>query len=62
MEPFFYEGRIFEDASEEQRLRISHCLEYSMAGCFLAGFLLMPPTRHNLVHLNEALRLKKRRS
>jgi hypothetical protein len=26
-----------------------------------AGLLLMPATRHNLVHLNEALRLKKRR-
>jgi len=27
----------------------------------IAGLLLMPATRHNLVHLNEALRLKKRR-
>jgi hypothetical protein len=27
----------------------------------LAGLLLMPATRHNLVHLNEALRLKRRR-
>jgi hypothetical protein len=27
----------------------------------LAGLLLMPPTRHNLVHLNMALRLKQRR-
>jgi len=27
----------------------------------IAGLLLMPPTRHNLVHLNEALRLKKRK-
>jgi hypothetical protein len=27
----------------------------------LAGLLLMPPTRHNLVHLNEALRLKQKR-
>jgi hypothetical protein len=25
-----------------------------------AGLLLMPPTRHNLIHLNEALRLKKK--
>ncbi|MFZ6027592.1 MAG: DinB family protein [Chloroflexota bacterium] len=25
-----------------------------------AGLLLMPPTRHNLVHLNEAIRLKKK--
>jgi len=27
----------------------------------IAGLLLMPATRHNLVHLNEALRLKRRR-
>lgn len=27
----------------------------------IAGLLLMPPTRHNFVHLNEAQRLKKRR-
>ena len=26
----------------------------------VAGLLLMPPTRHNLVHLNECLRLKKK--
>ncbi len=28
----------------------------------IAGLLLMPPTRHNMVHLNEALKLKQRRS
>jgi hypothetical protein len=27
----------------------------------IAGLLLMPATRHNMVHLNEAFRLKKRR-
>jgi hypothetical protein len=27
----------------------------------IAGLLLMPATRHSLVHLNEALRLKQRR-
>lgn len=27
----------------------------------IAGLLLMPATRHNFVHLNEALKLKKRR-
>ncbi len=27
----------------------------------IAGLLLMPPTRHNLVHLNEAWRLRHRR-
>jgi len=26
----------------------------------IAGLLLMPPTRHNFVHLNEALRVKKK--
>jgi hypothetical protein len=32
------------------------------AGLNIAGLLLMPPTRHNFVHLNEALRIKKKRS
>jgi hypothetical protein len=27
----------------------------------IAGLLLMPPTRHNFIHLNEAARLKQRR-
>jgi hypothetical protein len=27
----------------------------------IAGLLLIPPTRHNFLHLNEALRLKRRR-
>jgi hypothetical protein len=31
-------------------------------GLTLSGLLLMPPTRHNLVHLNEAIRLKARRA
>jgi hypothetical protein len=26
----------------------------------IAGLLLMPPTRHNIVHLNEALRIKQK--
>lgn len=30
-------------------------------GLTLAGLLLMPPTRHNFIHLNEALRLKQKR-
>jgi DinB superfamily len=29
-------------------------------GLTIAGLLLMPPTRHNFVHLNEALRVKKK--
>jgi hypothetical protein len=28
-------------------------------GLTVAGLLLMPPTRHNLVHLNEALKIKQ---
>lgn len=34
-------------------------LEY-WGGLTHAGLLLMPPTRHNLVHLNEALQLKRK--
>ena len=26
----------------------------------IAGLLLMPPTRHCLLHLNEAMRIKKK--
>ena len=29
-------------------------------GLTIAGLLLMPPTRHSLVHLNEALRIKQK--
>lgn len=29
-------------------------------GLSVAGLLLMPPTRHNLVHLNEAMKIKKK--
>jgi DinB superfamily len=34
-------------------------LEY-WGGLTVAGLLLMPPTRHNIVHWNEALRIKSR--
>ena len=34
-------------------------IEY-WGGRTTAGLLLMPPTRHNMVHLNEALRMKQR--
>jgi hypothetical protein len=34
-------------------------IEY-WGGRTVAGLLLMPPTRHNFVHLNEMLRLKKK--
>jgi hypothetical protein len=29
-------------------------------GLTLGGLLLMPPTRHNLVHINEAVRIKQK--
>lgn len=29
-------------------------------GLTLAGLLLMPPTRHNLIHLNECVKIKKK--
>jgi hypothetical protein len=29
-------------------------------GLTIAGLLLMPPTRHNLVHLNEAMKVKRK--
>lgn len=31
------------------------------ASCTFAGLLLMPPTRHNFIHLNEAVRVKQKR-
>jgi len=27
--------------------------------CNIAGLLLMPPTRHNFLHLNEVTRIRK---
>jgi hypothetical protein len=37
----------------------SWLLEY-WAGLTIAGLMLMPPTRHNFVHLNEALRVRQK--
>ena len=45
------EGAVVEEAHE--------VLEY-WGGLTYAGLLLMPPTRHNLIHLNEGLRIKKK--
>jgi hypothetical protein len=39
----------------------SHGLLDYWGGLTYAGLLLMPPTRHNLVHLNEAIRLKPKK-
>jgi hypothetical protein len=38
----------------------AHGLIDYWGGLNLAGLLLMPPTRHNFVHLNEALKVKKK--
>jgi len=45
------EGAVVEDA---------HGLLHYWGGLTLAGLLLMPPTRHNFIHLNEAMRIKKK--
>jgi hypothetical protein len=45
------EGAVVEAASG--------LLDY-WGGLTLVGLLLMPPTRHNFVHLNEALRVKQK--
>ena len=45
-----------EGAVEES----AHGLIDYWGGLTLAGLLLMPPTRHNFIHLNEAMRLKTR--
>lgn len=56
------------DPSRIQRVREAGAVLESASGIIdywrkrnIAGLLLMPATRHNLVHLNEATRLKKRR-
>jgi DinB superfamily len=45
------EGAVLEAASD--------VLGY-WGGLTIAGLLLMPPTRHNFIHLNEALRVKQK--
>lgn len=45
------EGAVVEAAQD--------LLDY-WGGLTIAGLLLMPPTRHNFVHLNEALRVKQK--
>ncbi len=52
--------------------RLQHCLDSGAVhpaaraildywgGLTIAGLLLMPPTRHNFIHINEALRIKQR--
>ena len=51
MEHIRSEGAVFEAASG--------LLDY-WGGLSIAGLLLMPPTRHNFIHWNEALRIKKK--
>ena len=55
------------DAGRLQRLRESGAVLESASGIIdywskrdIAGLFLMPATRHNLVHLNEGLQIKKR--
>ena len=38
----------------------AHGLIDYWGGLNIAGLLLMPPTRHNFIHLNEALKVKKK--
>lgn len=56
------------EASRLQHIRDEGAMRESAEGILeywgkrtIAGLLLMPPTRHNFLHLNEALRLKQRR-
>lgn len=51
LERIVYEGAV--------RTESRGLLEY-WGSLTVAGLLLMPPTRHNFVHLNEAARLKRR--
>ena len=44
-------GSVVEEASD---------LLTNWGSLTIAGLLLMPPTRHNFVHLNEALKVKKK--
>jgi hypothetical protein len=48
-------NKIFTDGAVVEGAR--GLLDY-WGGLTYAGLLLMPPTRHNFIHLNEALRLK----
>jgi len=56
VDPLRLQRVIEEGAVEEAALGL---IEY-WGGRTIAGLLLMPPTRHNFVHLNEALRLKQK--
>lgn len=49
--------QVMDEGAVEEAAR--GLVEY-WGGRTVAGLLLMPPTRHNLVHLNEALRLKQK--
>lgn len=56
VEPARLQRILVEGAVEPAAMEL---IEY-WGGRTVAGLLLMPPTRHNLVHLNEAMRLKDR--
>jgi hypothetical protein len=54
--------------SNEQRVAIrcettqlwKKCAGFAWSKRTVAGLLPMPPTRHNFLHLNEALRIKQK--
>jgi hypothetical protein len=54
-------GRLQQIMTQGAVAEASRSLLDYWGGRTIAGLLLMPPTRHNLVHLNEALNLKQKR-
>lgn len=53
-------ARLQQVTREEAVVEAAGWLLDYWGGLTIAGLLLMPPTRHNLVHWNEALRIKKK--
>jgi hypothetical protein len=53
-------NRLQQIAREEAVVEAASGLLDYWSGLTIAGLLLMPPTRHNFIHWNEALRIKKK--
>jgi DinB superfamily len=53
-------SRLQRLVDEEAVVEAAYGLIDYWGGLKIAGLLLMPPTRHNFIHLNEALRVKKK--
>jgi hypothetical protein len=53
-------ARLQQVTREEAVVETANWLLDYWGGLTIAGLLLMPPTRHNFVHWNEALRIKKK--